>query len=458
MTQEQILSHILKIEEQEGVNDLYFENIPIWNILKYRLRGYYCTEMGINDITNHSKKNKNPLAKRFKYICKSLSAITKLIISKNKIPYCFVGFTRLEEINGEKMDKFIDPIVSECRYTNKDYIYFNNESVHPINRIDNNIVYTDLIDVFSKLVSIFVFPFLFIKNRRTFIRINNVTRSHFTKNKKAILYLYLKPTIIYIQHYIYKAIFKHIGTKALIGVSRPTFFPQTLAAKKLSIKVIELQHGITHGLTNLYSGVYNEKIDPDYFCTFGDSCPKNVFNIDESKIINIGFALNSFLKRINNKGEGSDNSVLVISEPEPSELILSVVIKLAKLYPGMEFHIRRHPQEVYSESQNMRINQIPNVKDVSSSECSQLAILPYHYIVGDNSSVLFEALSIGKKVGRFNCEGLMSQGYLPGNNDGFCYINELKDFDSFIKTSVLSNGNRTIYSDFNVKLFKQLIS
>ena len=59
MTQEQILSHILKIEEQEGVNDLYFENIPIWNILKYRLRGYYCTEMGINDITNHSKKNKN---------------------------------------------------------------------------------------------------------------------------------------------------------------------------------------------------------------------------------------------------------------------------------------------------------------------------------------------------------------------------------------------------------------
>lgn len=50
-----------------------------------------------------------------------------------------------------------------------------------------------------------------------------------------------------------------------MGVSRVTFIPQSLAAKQLKIKVIEIQHGITQGLTNLYSGYNNLVVDPDFF-------------------------------------------------------------------------------------------------------------------------------------------------------------------------------------------------
>lgn len=128
------------------------------------------------------------------------------------------------------------------------------------------------------------------------------------------------------------------------------------------------------------------------------------------------------------------------------------------MYPEWEFHIRRHPQEVYSDSQKERIKLTRNVKDVSSNECSQVAIMPYTYIIGDNSSVLFEAVSIGKKVARINCEGLISYGYDHEEQDGFFYINNLNEFSSFINSNQKKKNNRMIYSDFDSDLFKCLIS
>lgn len=459
MNQEEILSEILKVEEQTGVNDLYIEGIPIWAIIKYRLRGYHNVELGIDDITNQTKRPKKKFFERIKDIYNSFFDIYGLYKTKTNIPYCFVGFTRLEKINSVYIDKFIDPVITQCELDKKDYIYINNEKSHPAERSkEHSIVFTDFIEYLSIFLLPVVFPILYIRNRKTYKILKTIIKNYFTKNKKAIVYLYVKPTLIYIQQIVYKSIFGRLGIKSVIGVARPSFFSQTLAAKKIGIKVIELQHGITHGLTNLYSGVYNTKIDPDYFCTFGEACSLDVFNIPESKIVNIGFALNSYLKKIVENNKYENNYILVISEPEPSENILTVVLKLANMYPELEFHIRRHPQEVYSDTQKERIKLARNVKDVSSSECSQVAIMPYTYIIGDNSSVLFEAVSIGKKVARLNCEGLISYGYDPEEQDGFFYLNNLNDFTSFINSNHKKKDNRMIYSDFDSHAFKCLIS
>lgn len=459
MNQEQILSDILKVEQQTGVNELYIEGIPIWNILKYRLRGYHNVEVGIDDITNQTKGPKKKFYERIKDCYNSFYDIYNLYKTKTNIPYCFVGFTRLEKIDSAFIDKFIDPVIAQCEFDNKDFIYLNNEKSHPAERSkEHSIIFTDFIDYLSLFLSPVVFPILYFRNRKTYKILKSVIKNYFTKNKRAIIYLYGKPTLIYIQHKIYKSIFRHLGIKSVIGVARPSFFPQTLAAKKLGIKVIELQHGITHGLTNLYSGVYNTRIDPDYFCTFGEAGSLDVFNIPESRIVNIGFALNSYLKKIVENSKYANNCILVISEPEPSENILTVVLKLANMYPELEFHIRRHPQEVYSDSQKERIRLTKNVKDVSSSECSQVAIMPYTYIIGDNSSVLFEAVSIGKKVARLNCEGLISYGYDHKEQDGFFYLNNLNEFSSFITSNQKKQDNRMIYSHFDSGLFKHLIA
>ena len=164
------------------------------------------------------------------------------------------------------------------------------------------------------------------------------------------------------------------------------------------------------------------------------------------------------MKTISGNKKYDRNCTLVISEPETSEYILRAVLRLAKMYPEMEFHLRRHPQETYSSEQIQRIENTVNVIDVTSKECSQIAILPYENIIGDNSSVLYEAVSIGKKVGRLNCDSLIAIGYKKGKEDGFYYLNNLKDFDSFINLKHNYEKRSYIYSDFDIKLFKRLIS
>lgn len=459
MTQEELLSALLETENQAGVNDLFIEGIPVWPILKYRLRGYHNQALGIADITTHTKKYKKTLRQKIKWTIRSFADILRLLKKGIYNPVCFVGFTRLEKIRGVMIDKFIDPVISECGFNGNSCIYINNEEQHPTNRnTEHPIVYTDFIQSLSYLVTVILFPIIYVRNLNTFHTLTKFVRTYYTYNRKALMYLHIKPVVTYVQHLIYKRIFKRTCVRSVIGVARPSFLPQALAAKRLGIKVIELQHGVTHGHTNLYSGIYNEKIDPDYFCTFGQSCQKDVFNIPPSKIVNIGFALTPYLKKIALNEDCKTNCILVISEPQPSEQMLRVVLRLAEMYPNLQFHIRRHPQEMYSVTQRERIKLTTNVKDVSSNECSQLAIMPYKYVIGDNSSVLFEAMSIGKKVARLNCEGLVAYGYEEDKEDGFCYVNSLCEFELFINSNLEVCNTANVYSDFDSRLFKSLIS
>lgn len=104
------------------------------------------------------------------------------------------------------------------------------------------------------------------------------------------------------------------------------------------------------------------------------------------------------------------------------------------------------------------IDDVQNVKDVTSTECSQIAIMRYKYIVGENSSVVFEAISAGKMVARLNCEGMTAMGYNPSVKDGFYYINEIGDFEEFINQREATGAETVAYSDFNTIIFKSVIN
>ena len=100
-----------------------------------------------------------------------------------------------------------------------------------------------------------------------------------------------------------------------------------------------------------------------------------------------------------------------------------------------------------------------NILDVSRPVNSNIAILSYDFIIGENSTVLYEALSIGKKVGRINFGGFVLRQYDPTQPDGFYYIHQEEDLKDFISTgSHTDNARKDIYSDFNVDLFNSFLS
>lgn len=456
--EENIIKQIIILESKYNLSDVYIGNVPLWHILRYTLRQYYIRENGFkNMLQGHNKKSLS-VSRKIKYNFVSFLQIVRLLTVKNKKQICFFGFTRLELFNGMYIDKFLDPLIQESQLKSSDYLYFDNEYAGhstPRNQ-EHDIMYTDFINSVSLIFSLLIFPYVYLKNLRAYKKIVSFTK-YATTDKKALLYIYIKSCQTIVQCSIYKKIFKTLEIKTIVGVSRITYRPQALAAKQLGIKVVEIQHGITQGITSLYSGNIEPKIDPDVFCTFGNYCPLDVFGIDKSKIVNIGWAFKDYIKRKVTVSENIKNAVLVISEPAISDLLLSFVALLARNYPTIEFHLRRHPQETYSDEQIEIIHSFQNVMDVSSSQCSQIVILSYEYILGENSSVLYEALSVGKKVARINCCGLHAIGFKDNLSDGFYYINHTEDFLDFMTNFNNGTTEYKIYSDFNSGLFKTLL-
>jgi hypothetical protein len=371
-----------------------------------------------------------------------------------------MGFSRLEKVGDFYMDKFVEPIINEANLEeNSIYFAYGKTGMHKTPRLyKDNIYYLDFPYISFYILAILISPFILLSRFRSINAFFKDINTEVLYNQYSILHLALKTSEAIIQYHFFKYILKKVKAKRLFGVSRVLFFTASKAAKKLGIAVYEIQHGITSGPTRLYAGYYNKDIDPDYFLAFGTSCSKLVFGIPPERIINIGWAFKYHINRIPIETKYPDNTFLIISEPQISQRIIETSILLAECYPESIFHIRRHPQEQFNSEQTKSISKYSNIKDVSSTVNSNIAIMSYEAILGENSTVLYEALSIGKKVGWLAFNGLTPRSLNLENSNGLYYINNLEDFGKFIllDKNMIKSENE-IYSDFKLDVFKSLI-
>ena len=84
-----------------------------------------------------------------------------------------------------------------------------------------------------------------------------------------------------------------------------------------------------------------------------------------------------------------------------------------------------------------------NILDVSSPVNSNIAILSYDFIIGENSTVLYEALSIGKSRKNY-FGGFVLRQYDPTQPDGFYYIHQVEDLKDFISTESHADNAKKI--------------
>ncbi|WP_034524455.1 hypothetical protein [Bacteroides stercorirosoris] len=115
----ELIEKIINIELLNGLNELYVEDIPLWHIIRYRMRGYYFLRNGINDISSGSRSKFK--LENIRYFFISFFQFIRLFFIKVNPKVCFFGFTRLESVNGFYIDKFIDPIISEIQIKESDF-------------------------------------------------------------------------------------------------------------------------------------------------------------------------------------------------------------------------------------------------------------------------------------------------------------------------------------------------
>lgn len=444
------IDNIYRKELKYGLYDFEINNVPIWRLIRFNYRIKLLRSF---DFVHKTKKN-NYFAFLWN-LSISLYQLIVLFIKQKKIKNLILSFPRLTKVKDEFIDKFTDPIL-EC--LEEDYIIFqrNNQgnNLKPRKNSDK-VIYLDFIYFISYITSLLIFPITYFKNKKTldsfFIQLNYLC-SLTLNNKIKILLVITRQNI---DEKIYLNIYKYLGIKNVLLVSREIYFNQIIPAKKNNIKIFELQHGITRTQTPYYTGHFQSSIDPDSFLVFGKEWINNYFGINPENIVNIGWGFNNLIR--NNLHSKVSKKILVLSSPEITSKVIEFLIKVSMLEQVIELNLRLHPQEKLSLDEIKVINEIKNITLDDTSIDSAIAVSKHKHVIGQNSSVLFEALSLNKIVATFNTEELPSINIEDDIRHGFIPISSMDDLIHFYKTKKPNNTNNEYYSEFDKKLVNKLL-
>ena len=448
------LKELLDKEKNLRIYDERIWGIPLWGCVKRKYRNKYMfVHAEIPPMSNHPKFNVWALMRSFVL---SFWHILKLFVCSQKKSNLFLGFMRLEQVDGVYMDKFVDPIIM-LSAAKDDYVYFERgrSGVHRSPRAIDNIVWTEFIDNLSLIMALFIFPFLAIFKWGTYegliIKVNRLIGI----SLKDRLYIYVRTTTCLLKIFFLCLVIKRLGVKRLFAPVAVLHFPYVAVCKLLKIPCYEVQHGITVGQTTTYSGEYVPEAYPDYFLTFGKSSLKDgLFGLPFEKMINIGCAFKSFLKK--RRIIILKDTYLFLSEPQISQKMVDTLSELANLYPQYSFHLRLHPLEKLTRYQQNSLSGFPNVAIVDNVENSTIACMAYEGVIAENTTVLYEAVSVGIKAARLQYNGFHTIHFKDEPQGMFFYMKKAKDFSEFVNDFKVVVDSEFFYSTFDVENFNKI--
>lgn len=454
---------VKELADKEIELNLYDGNIlgiPIWRLLRFNLRtAYFKRHIGYNNKSN--KKESINLLSLIRCYFNSFFKLIKLLLSSERHNNVIFAFPRLAKLDNVYLDKFTDPIIEYTDLKN-DFLIFQRSlgGLHRTPRQNQKAtIETDFIDITAKILAIILFPLFFLKYAKTILHTYRKSKNLFGMNFSFLIKASIDLGEFYFKHYFVKLILLKLQSKHIFVVNRGVFTPVIVAARKVNAYVYELQHGVTLSDTILYAGKFHPLADPDRFLVFGEKWIAPQFYMPLDKILNIGWGYRKMLNKNLKTTKPSNNQILVISSPSCTFKLFELVVELARSFLDYEFHIRLHPQEGYKELQYKTIDQMNNIKLNDQAIDSAVVINQFKYLVGENSSVMYEALSLNKNVARLAMGGLEIKDQNDTAVNGFWYINNFDDFKNFLNAKEeVDNANESgIYDNFDDSVVNKLI-
>ena len=448
MDSEILLKEFVKKEEESGCYTCCVAGDYVYNIIRTDVRRLYIKANGGEIMPFVSSLQKKKVILSF-FI--SFWHLMKLIIKYRHINNIIFPFHRIEKIGNIYVDKFTDPVIEFSSLKENSLIFERSRSgVHCTPRMHRNIViFTDVLDVFARLYAVLFSQCFFIKYKNEFNQLFEVVNNLVSYSESDKKFAIRKITEYRALAYFYRHIYRKLRPQKVFMVSKIAFLPQLCEAKKMGITTIEFQHGITYGETSAYSGRREALFSPDYFFAFGNTSPRNVYGIDEKQIIDIGWAFPLLINQLNTLPKLSEKDILVISDPEITDKIVVTIRELATANPSYRFHIRPHPMEVLKEQHLSVIKHLKNVVIQDNRINSNIVLNSFTHIIGENSTVLYEALSAGKKVGKL-CYPAFQPIYLNSEDHKAVWeIFSQEDFEKYVSEDIMTRKSLSIYSVFD---------
>lgn len=452
------VKEIARREEELNLSEDLVLGIPIWRVLRFRVRTLYFKKT--TDFNNKSNTKSVRSIVLLKQYCLSFSKIALLILKNKRYKNLIFAFPRLTELDGLYIDKFTDPVIKHSKIKEDVLIFQKNLTGkdHSPRAHKEHLIESDFIDLTAKALSYILFPIFVLLYYKKIKNIYDRAQSFFLLPKSFVLSGVIEIGEFYISSYLNKIIIRKLKAKNIFIVGRGAFKSVILAGHKAKTKVFEIQHGVTMADTILYTGEYHPLADPDYFLAFGEKWKGPQFYMPQNKLINIGWAYKKETLQISKKLKTNYKDILVISSPNCTFKLFNLVHELSIKHPNRTFYLRLHPQEAYQQKQLDIIKTTPNIKMEPNQIDSAIIVNLYEHIMGENSSVLFEALCAGKKVARLDMGGLDIKDEGEISQKGFYYLRNVQDFDHYLSDQKsIDNGNLGIYDDFKDEVINQLI-
>ena len=452
MESQKILKEIVQKDMDYGCYDARINGLSIYSFLRYLIRKEIIAQYESPILESKTRiKKGSAIISAFL----SLVHVMRLIVSLKRYPTVFFSFPRVDKIGDSYLDKFTDPLIEVVEDSKDEYIILDHGrgGEHFTPRLHSNkIVYLDIISIISRFYSALFWKKYYNLHSETFDLLLYSLKNAFglSLSPKWVVKLFYS-SLMYSKGV--GRIYNCVRAKRIIGPARAYMACPFYAAHLHGLDTFELQHGISFGETQMYSGYRDPMVMPDFFLAFGDNKPLDVYGIDETRIVNIGWALNNYVGRLSTGENYRERDVLVISDPEITDKIIAAVVQLADNNPDSTFYLRPHPHEIINNSQMSIIASKKNVRIQDKSINISVVLQGFNHVIGEDSTVLYEALAVNKKVGKLFICGLESH-YLDEADQGcFWEIYNQNDFDAFINGDVSDKKSKCIYSPFNKELF-----
>lgn len=445
------------IAQRETEIDCYsflFKGIPIYGLIRRELGLLYIKQFGtpiIHQLPHYSWLDKL----RFLFI--SVIRFLRFIGRRRKYTNCFYSF-RLDKVGEYYIDKFFDPIIDNSSIKD-DYIiledYCSKSSLK--SRVHSrNVLPIYFINILALLKSRIQYDFYYQYRCESFNELWKSVEYVFPGleyNKNNILQSAL---LFFNRSRFYAILLKKMGVHNFWAPSRGHFMPFIPACRLSGVRVFEFQHGIVYTAGLNYPIVRNSFFTPDYFLEYGDNNPKGVYGIDETRMVNIGWALDEYVKKIDFNLKVSDKDVLILPEGDYSDEIVDFVANLAVTFPESHFYFRHHPLERLSTHSLNIIESFDNMSVQDNKINIAIVLKKFKYVVGVNSTVLYEALSYGRNVGKFYFNDCIPSYLKEEDKAFFSKIDSTESFAAFL-SSKCDNCCRGIYSLYSRERIDQFL-
>lgn len=444
-----IEKYLLIEQSVKDIGEPTIEGVPIWKLVRTQFRWKY------RDSRPFTVKPNIQIWELIRNSCISFKGLLLILLKNSKYDNVFFPHPRLFYVNGRFMERFSDSLIESAGIQKSTLIFERHQNgIHKRPRLHSEIVvYLDLLDNITRLLSPIMKIWIQKKYKNQVQDLYNKLDVSFHLNNLSYLdTFYGIITQFLVSRWLFMPILKIVSPKRVFFAPRGTYDYAVSICKKKKIETIELEHGIVIDKSDLYSGEYDQRIDPDYFFVFGIDNVGEQYGVPTNRVINIGFPFKNYVQG-NTTRVLDENICLVASEPGITEKIIDVLISIVNQYPEYVFHIRCHPQEKLTSEQLRRISFFSNIQVADNSTESFSALSRYHTVIGEISSVLFEAMSLHKKVGRLNFGGLTS--IETERLHGGTIIHSPQEFNEFMKLPYNDDkDSKDIYSDFNPEALK----